>query len=388
MGQRSTTETVVTVLQAFLHKRSWRQAELARHVDVTVAALRKHLNELSASGFPLVREDDHPHVWWSVPKDWFPGAVIFDSESVPELLRQLTRLPRSAARDRLIRRILEAAPRKEPSPTGAPTVLTRQSTESEESYLPLAEDAANRRICLEFKYFTMSRGTVEWRHASVQRVVIGPPARIVAVCHRDGALKWFRLDNVLGARLDDTVPHRTVDAAAVESMLKESVDGFHQGGAVRCAFFVRAPESRWVEHNLPGSMTTEVVPGGLRFSTTTAGVLRLARHVVGLGAAAHAETPELALLVAELARGALSASSAPSTSNEACGHAACAGRGAGGHGSGGELAQGSLRVSASGRLHLVPTVTFLKGPNSGKLACFQQPVDLEDVSLRRDIDSE
>jgi predicted DNA-binding transcriptional regulator YafY len=310
MGQRSTTETVVTVLQAFLQRRSWKQADLARHADVTVAALRKHLNELSASGFPLVREDDHPHVWWSVPKGWFPGAVLFDSDSVPELLRQLSRLPRSAARDRLIRRILEAAPRQPASPSGAPTVLTRQSTESEESYLPLAEDAATRRISLMFNYFTVSRGTVEWRHASVQRVVIGPPARFVAVCHRDSALKWFRLDNVLNARLDDTVPHRTADPGAVEAVLKESVDGFHHGGAVLCAFFVRAPESRWVERNLPGSMNVEPAPDGLRFSTTTAGVLRLARHVVGLGAAARAETPELALLVAELARGALQASGA------------------------------------------------------------------------------
>jgi predicted DNA-binding transcriptional regulator YafY len=310
MGQRSTTETVVTVLQAFLQQRSWKQADLARHADVTVAALRKHLNQLTASGFPLEREVEHPHVWWSVPKGWFPGAVLFDSESVPELLRQLSRLPRSAARDRLIRRILEAAPRR---PTMAPdglAVLTRQPTESEETYLPLAEDAATRRICLAFKYFTMSRGTVEWRHASVQRVVIGPPARFIAVCHRDGALKWFRLDNVLGARLDDSVAHRAADPARVEAMLKESVDGFHQGDTLTCSFFVRAPESRWVERNLPGSMTAEVVPGGLRFTTTTAGVLRLARHVVGLGAAARAETPELALLVAELARGALQSASA------------------------------------------------------------------------------
>jgi hypothetical protein len=54
-------------------------------------------------------------------------------------------------------------------------------------------------------------------------------------------------------------------------------------------------------------MTAEVVPGGLRISVTTAGVLLLARYVVGLGAAARAETPELALLVTELARGALEA---------------------------------------------------------------------------------
>jgi predicted DNA-binding transcriptional regulator YafY len=307
MGQRSKTETVVAVLQAFLQKRSWMQAELARHVEVSVAALRKHLNELSASGFPLERDDDHPHVWWSVPKDWFPGAVLFDSESVPELLRQLSRLPRSKVRDRLIERILKAAPRPSIAPPAPPAVLTPQPTESEEAYLPLAEDSANRKICLKFNYFTMSRGAVEWRHASVQSVVIGPPARLVAVCHRDGALKWFRLDNVLAAHLDSAEPYRAADQARLSTMLRESVDGFHRGGAVRCAYFVREPESRWVERNLPGPMTVEVAPDGLRFSTTTAGVLRLARHVVGLGAAARAETPELALLVAELAQGALGA---------------------------------------------------------------------------------
>ena len=55
----------------------------------------------------------------------------------------------------------------------------------------------------------------------------------------------------------------------------------------------------------PSGMTAEVVPGGLCATGTTAGVLRLARYVVGLGVAARAETPELAMLVAELAQGAL-----------------------------------------------------------------------------------
>jgi predicted DNA-binding transcriptional regulator YafY len=305
MGQRSKTETIVAILQAFLQTRSWRQADLARHVRVSVAALRKHLNELSASGFPLERDDDHPHVWWSVPKGWFPGAVLFDSESVPDLLRLLSRLPRSVARERLIRRILEAAPRPSMVPPAAPAVLTPQATESEESYLPIAEDAALRKTCLEFKYFTASRGDVRWRSASVQSVSVGPPARFIAVCHLDGGLKWFRLDNVLGARLVPSEPFRAADPARITTMLRESVDGFHQGGAVLCSFFVREPECRWVERNLPGVMKTEVVPGGVRFTTTTAGVLRLARYVAGLGAAARAETPELRLLTVELARGAL-----------------------------------------------------------------------------------
>lgn len=305
MGQKSKTETVVAILQAFLLKRTWRQAELANHVEVGVPALRKHLAELSASGFPLTRDDDPPHVFWCVPKSWFPGAVLFDSESVPELLRQLSRLPRSAARDRLIGRILEAAPRPSIPPPEPSAVLTPEPSKSEEMYLPIVEDSATRKICLRFHYFTASRGALDWRRASVQRVAPGPPARFVAVCHRSGSLKWFRLDNVLGAHLDPSEPHRPADPARLEAMVKESVDGFHQGDAVRCAFFVREPESRWVERNLPGPMIPEVVTGGVRVTVTTAGVLTLARYVVGLGAAARAETPELAMLVAELARGAL-----------------------------------------------------------------------------------
>jgi len=307
MGQRSRTETVVAVLQAFLQARTWKQADLARHVGVSAAALRKHLNELTASGFPLEREDDHPHVYWSVPQGWFPGAVLFDSASVPELLRQLCRVARSDARDRLIRRVIEAAPRPSIVPPAA-AVLAPSWSESEETYLPLAEDSATRGVSLSFTYFTVSRGAVERRHASVQRVVIGPPARFAAVCHRDGSLKWFRLENVLGGRLDKDEPYRAADPERVDAMLKESVDGFHQGTEpIRCAFFVREPESRWVERNLPGAMNVEVAPGGIRVATDTSGVLRLARYVVGLGAAARAETPDLALLVTELARGSLEA---------------------------------------------------------------------------------
>jgi len=155
--------------------------------------------------------------------------------------------------------------------------------------------------------------------------VIGPPARFVAVCHRDGSLKWFRLDNVLGAQLDENEPYRAADPGRVAAMLSESVDGFHQGDAVPCSFFVRAPESRWVERNLPVPMIVEVTPSGLRLTTTTAGVLRLARFVVGLGAAAHAETPELALLVTELARGALEGAK---TAGAATGEGAASGGGA------------------------------------------------------------
>src|ERR1700733_12503599 len=131
MGQKSGTETVVAILQAFLQDRgrSWKQAELARHVEVGVATLRRHLDELVAMGFPLEREEEHPHIWWSVPTSWFPGAVLFDSKSVPHLLRQLSHLPRSKVRDQLIRRIIAAAPKPSIAPPEEPIVLPPERTE-------------------------------------------------------------------------------------------------------------------------------------------------------------------------------------------------------------------------------------------------------------------
>src|SRR5690242_19151820 len=108
MPKRSQTDTVVTILQALLEERSCTQAELARRAGVDSQVVRKHLKELQSHGFPLESEEEHPQVWWSVPKGWFPGAVLFDSKTVPVLLRQLGRLPQSDERDQLIQRILAA----------------------------------------------------------------------------------------------------------------------------------------------------------------------------------------------------------------------------------------------------------------------------------------
>lgn len=314
MGKRSRTETVVAILQALIELRSCKQAELARIAGVDSQVIRKHLEELESHGFPLERFEDPPHVYWSVPKDWFPGHVFFDSKSVPMLLRQLSRLPRSTERELLIRRILEASQRPQPAPLKPPAMLTSQWTKNEEAYLSLVEDAVASRVNLAIKYLTTGRDKAEWRTVSVQSVVIGPPTRLLAFCHKTEALKWFRLDNVRSANIDRTDPFREADPGQVDAMLKESVDGFHKGGPVQCSFVVCEPECRWVEHNLPVAMTSEKVQGGMRFTTMTAGVHRLARFVVGLGVAARPETPELAKRVEDLARGALEALIRPVTS--------------------------------------------------------------------------
>ena len=69
---------------------------------------------------------------------------------------------------------------------------------------------------------------------------------------------------------------------------------------------VREPEARWVQTNLLPTMKVESLPNGrIRVTVETNAILQVARYVVGLGAAATAETPALAEAIEVLARGAL-----------------------------------------------------------------------------------
>jgi hypothetical protein len=56
-------------------------------------------------------------------------------------------------------------------------------------------DAAATKQVVKMRYFTASRGSDEWRHVSVHRVLAGPPVRFIGTCHRSSTLKWFRVDS-------------------------------------------------------------------------------------------------------------------------------------------------------------------------------------------------
>jgi predicted DNA-binding transcriptional regulator YafY len=310
VGQRSNTETIVAILKAFLDTRTWKQADLARHVGVLPATLHKRLGELQASGIPLQSERDHPHVFWSVPKSWYPGGVLLTSEQVTEVFRQLSRIPRGKARNQLLEILLKFMPARHTA-----AVIPAETTAREEQHLPIVEDAANQKTALRFRYLTVTRGMEATRHASVHRVLVGPPARFLATCHRSGDMKWFRLESVSDARLDPNEPFRDQDSKTIDAHLRASLDGFHEGGPpAKHAFFVSDPDARWVARNLMDGMEPEEVPGGIRVTLETSAPKRLARFVVGLGSAARALTPVLAPVlaveVAALARGALDAAEA------------------------------------------------------------------------------
>jgi hypothetical protein len=96
-----------------------------------------------------------------------------------------------------------------------------------------------------------------------------------------------------------------------------SLDGFKgEGEPIACSFFVRDPEAGWVVNNLLGGMRAEALRNGVRVHVATSAIVRLARFVVGLGAAAKPETAVLAETVAELARGALAQAAAVTFAGE------------------------------------------------------------------------
>jgi predicted DNA-binding transcriptional regulator YafY len=302
VGQRSQSETLAAILKAFLDQRTWKQADLARRVGVQAATIKKHLEELRASGVPLESEKDHPHVFWSVPKSWYPGGVLFSGEQIAELFRQLSRLPKSKGRDQLIDTVRKFVPGRE-----APgAVVSPEVTAREEQFLPIIEDAATQKVALRFRYYSASRGSEDTRHASVHRVTPSPRASFLATCHRTGELKSFRVENVSEAKLDPKEAFRPADATTLQAHERASLDGFHgSGAATKEIFFVSDPDARWVARNLPDGMQAEPVPGGIRVTVETSALSVLGRFVVGLGAAAKALTPALQGEVARLARGAL-----------------------------------------------------------------------------------
>lgn len=306
MGQRSQTETLAGIYQAFVARRVWKQTELAKQLEVSTEVIRRILHELREKGMPLDREEDHPHVYWTVPKDWFPGSVLFKREEIPDLLRQLRRIPHGKGRAQLLDLVLTRTGNTVASPPG---IVPRAASEQEEQYLCSVEDALGRKSALFMRYYTASRGAVGDRYVSVHRIHTGPPARFVATCHRSEMLKTFRVDGIVSARLDAQERFRPVDEAPLDAYDKASLDGFNQGGApTTFAFVVRNPEARWVKNNLLEGMRAEDRSEGIRVEVTTTSLVRLARFVVGLGDAATCETPALAGEVATLARGALAAS--------------------------------------------------------------------------------
>jgi predicted DNA-binding transcriptional regulator YafY len=306
MGARSQAETVASILIAFLHQRTWQQAELARHVELTTRRLRINLLELSRQGIPLEAETEHPHVYWSVPKAWFPAGVVLGKDVATQVARLLARLPDGPDRQLALEAVLEALPSHDRVHS---IVVGLPSTEpTPASVLQLLEDGARAQVPVRMRYFSVSRGDSTVRLVSVHRFNYQGPIRFVATCHRSDSLKWFRLDRVLHATLASADSYRTVVPGTIDDFVRSSVGGFRgTDPPATHVCFVRDPEARWVARNLPADADLDPVSNGVVLTWHSGGLEALARFVVGLGGAATARTPALRDAVVTLAAGALGA---------------------------------------------------------------------------------
>jgi len=306
VGQRSATETLFGIVAAFVEQPTWSQAELARRLETRPETIRRYLTELAGTGFKLTREEERPHVYWSVSKGWLPGALVFSGSEARDLVRLLGRGRKSPLRERILKiaieRLAQSGQAVGEAPVAAPAL-----GEEEEKWLGVVEDAAVQKRVLKMRYFTASRGKEAWRSASVHRVDVGARPHFVATCHVNGDLRRFRVSNILDARLDQGERFRALADGELSRFDVESLAGFRDEGPVRrCVFFVRDPEAAWVERNLPDErISARAAPGGTRFEVATSALVPLARFVVGLGDAARCETEALAAEVATIARGAL-----------------------------------------------------------------------------------
>lgn len=311
MGRASKDDTVAGIYQAFLGHRTWRQADLAREVGVSTKALRQRLAELSARGMPLEWEDEPPHVYWSVSPSWFPGGVALTGQDAADLLRELWLLPRSVRRDRALAKLLGGVQHRDALRAAADAIVPAVILSDEIVHREVIEEALVAKAAIRMRYFSAHRGELEWRHVSPARLFVGPPLRLAAHCHRSGKLRWFRVDGITQASVDKVEPFRPTEPARVDSFVAESADGYHDDSpTAEHVFVVRTPEARWVSKNLIAPMKVEVTASGIRVSANTAGVLPIARFVVGLGHAARAESSPLREVVSELAEGALASAKA------------------------------------------------------------------------------
>jgi len=298
MGTRSATETLVGILLAFYEQRTWKQADLSQRLGIGTRALRQRLEEFRETGkIRFEREEDPPHVYWSVPKGWVPGGIVLTGDEAAEVLRLLARLPQSSDRDKLLKRFTGHVG-EQPSANATPL-------RGNEQILHAIEDAATRRVPLRFDYFSTSRGEHRVRIASIHKVLGGDRWRFVATCHDRDRLSWFRVDSVLSAASASDQAFRAIDEVQLAQFQATSIDGFAANTQpIPVWFAARYPEARWVRTNLPDEelFTIKEVASGIQFSCATTAVELIARFVVGLGPAVTACSPELQDRVMTIAR--------------------------------------------------------------------------------------
>ena len=308
MGTRDQYETVTKVIRAFADCHTWRQSELARHLGIESRRLRTILLNLDQSGMPLDKDDEHPHVVWSVPKKWFPGGVFFDRDDWDVLVQAVLHVPDDHKRKGMLAKLLrgnivgsvdEGIQKLERGILGQPV------TAKVHAATLLVQQALLESKPLRIHYFSVSSQKLTYRVVSPQRFKTESHPRLVAYCHSNEELRWFRLDNVLEGELVLEGDLVEVSDEEVRRFIDASPDGYHDGTDTEWSFLVEPSAANWVRRNLlPGMVVAHERTDGL-LVRVRGGALVVARFIASLGGQATAQEESLRSLVLELTRATL-----------------------------------------------------------------------------------
>jgi predicted DNA-binding transcriptional regulator YafY len=281
VGKRSQGETIAQLLVAFLEQPVWKQPDLQRRCGLhTTRAVRARVLELCEAGFRIEREEDPPHVYYTVEDGWFPGrGAGLEKVDSMQVARLLARLPQSATRDAIVARLVRSV-------FGPPIVPNDAPSEADDRTLNVLEDGLRHTTPVVMGYFSASRSEHGVRTVSVQRLLYGPRTRFVAYCHRSSRLKLFRVDRVVRPTADSSATYVQSNPRDVDAFLDGNLDGYvGEGERMRCRFVVRGGDAAWIIRNLPigAPFSTFDDPDGVGVEVQTTAVGVLARHLTGLG---------------------------------------------------------------------------------------------------------
>jgi predicted DNA-binding transcriptional regulator YafY len=285
MGARSNTETPLRLLAALLEQRTWTQAELARRVGVQPQTVKRCLEELADAHVPLERDEDHPHVYWSVPQSWLPEGVHLPRAHFVDLLRRVARGAAPAERDPLLKHLVDAAPslggmvariQEAHVPADAPlsSALLAQLEDAWDSHAVILSYRKTRGGGAELRYCSPARFVDRYQH-------------LLARCHQTGRAKRFRLDRILQVTPAVGVDYKPLSEEELRDALTGAVDGFRAPGplvSVRFRLVGDEAQVGWMVEQLPEDLVVEAVASGYLVYGETGALGKLAEKLVTFGA--------------------------------------------------------------------------------------------------------
>ena len=307
MGRESATRTLATIFAELIDKRTIVQAEIARRLEIKSETVATKMGELREAGVPVERVQDGKNVRWSMTKNWFPNAVVFERDEVSKLLLLLLRGKPSATREAFIAKLTAAVPSaKEVEQVVRAATVQTESLDREDSCRSAIEAALLSRCAVSMRYQGTEDDEPCWRTASPQSIVNSDRSYVVALDHDRKALRHFRFDRMSRVVVEASVAYRAIDAELVERDVRESMHGYRGGELRDVSFVVSGAAWKRMKDNLPFSAShTEPVNDGVRVVVSSRGGRVLTRFLLAHGSDVTIETDEVREEVIAAARDAI-----------------------------------------------------------------------------------